>query len=150
MRGKTALFVAVGLLILGSLWYVHAPPRSADDYRERAVKTTETLRSQVQTTRIWLRTIADDRSTRSAASVGFREAEDDASRAASTFENHNPPHGTDSLRRQVSALAGDVTDALAQVRIAAHRGQWRELPDRGAALAELSKRLDELKRRARD
>lgn len=149
MRAKSALAVAAGLLVLACLWYVQAPPRSADAYRERAVKTAETLRSQVQTTRIWLRTVADDESTRPAASVGFREAEEDAGNAASTFESYDPPTGTDALRRRLTTLAGEVTEALAQVRIAAHRGQWRELPQRGAALAELSERLDELEEQAK-
>ena len=149
MRTKPVVAVAVGLVVLASLWYVQAPPRSAGAYRERAVMTTETLRSQVQTARIWLRALADDKSTRPAATVGFREAEEDAHKAASAFERYDPPTGTDALRARVTSLAGEVTDCLAQVRIAAHRGEWRQLQQRRDPLAELSRRLEGLKQEAR-
>lgn len=147
MRTKPVLAVAVGVLTLASLWYVQAPPRSASAYRERAVMTVETIRAQVQTTRIWLQTLADDETTQQAASVGFVETEEDAHKAASGFETHDPPSGTDPLRTRVTSLASDATDALAQVRIAAHRGQWEDLPRRRPELAKLSKRLDDLKSR---
>ncbi len=148
MRAKPVLVVAVASLILASLWYVQAPPRTAGAYRERAVKTAESLRSQVQTTRIWLSSLADDESTRPAASVAFREAEEDADKAAATFARYDPPVGTDALRSRLTSLATEVTDALAQVRIAAHRGRWEKLPERRGSLAKLSKRLDDLRKEA--
>ena len=147
-RLKPLLGVAVAVLAFASLWYVEAPPRSATAYREEAVNTTETLRSQVQTARIWLRTLDRDDSTRAAAAIGFREAEEDANKATSSFESYDPPAGADQLRSEVTTLASDVTTALAELRIAAHRGQWDALPGRAAPLPELSKRLDELKKRA--
>lgn len=149
VRTKPVLAAAVGLVVLASLWYVQAPPRSAGAYRERALMTVETLRSQVQTTRIWLRALADDESTRHAAKVGFREAEEDAHKAASAFERYDPPTGTDALRTRLTSLAGEVTDSLGRIRIAAHRGEWRQLQQRRGPLAELSRRLEALKQDAR-
>jgi len=140
--------MAVGLVMLASLWYVQAPPRSAGAYRERAADAADALRSQVQTTRIWLRTVARDESTRQAASVGFREAEEDAAAVAAAFEGYDPPSETDALRQAVSRAGDRTVASLAEVRIAAHRGEWQALPRRRDALAELARRLDELEQQA--
>ncbi len=147
-RLKQLLTAGAAVLLFASLWYVEAPPRSASAYREEAVRTTESLRSHVQTARIWLRTLDRDDATRAATSVGLREAEEDANKAASSFESDDPPAGTNALRSELTTLASDVTDALAQLRIAAYRGEWRTIARRADPLPELSKRLDELRKRA--
>ena len=124
VSGKPVLAVAVGLLALASLWYVQAPPRSDSAYRERAVKTAEMLRSRVQTTRIWLRALADDEATTPAASVAFRESEEGASKAASSFERVEPPAGTDAVRAQARASAAAAPRRARRRSVAAPGRPW--------------------------
>jgi hypothetical protein len=140
--------VAVVAVVLASLWYVIAPPRGVDSYRERASITTGTLRSQVQTARIWLRTLARDDTLRTSAGVGLREADEDASAAAASFEGYDPPRGTDALRARLSTLAEETTTVLGDLRIAAQRDEWDRLDEIGQPLPALAGRLDALARRA--
>ncbi len=59
MRGSTvkAGSVVGGFAVIAAtvaaLWYVTAPPKGVDGYRERAAATAETLVSQVETARLW-------------------------------------------------------------------------------------------------
>ncbi len=146
--GRAARFV-LPVVVVASLWYVSAPPRSPDTYRERAAKTAATLSSQVQTARIWVRSSEDGEVTRQAATVGLREAEADANKAASKFETYDPPRGLVDLRSRVSSLAADVTDSLATLRIATAHEQWSQLPRLAEPLERLVNRLDELEKTAK-
>lgn len=148
MLSRSLVAIAIAVVVVAALWYVVAPPRDVDGYRERASLTAETLRSQVQTSRIWLRTLARDDTLRTSASVGLREAEEDASAAAASFERYDPPHGTDPLRARLSALAGETTTVLGDIRIAAHRDEWGRLDELGEPLPALADRLEALARRA--
>jgi len=144
-----AFFAALGVaVVVAALWYVVAPPRGVDGYRERASSTAEALRSQVQTARIWLRTVARDDTLLTSASVGLWEAEEDASAVASGFEGYDPPRGADELRADLSGLADETTSALGDLRIAAHRGDWGTLPRLAEPLPRLADRLQALARRA--
>jgi hypothetical protein len=140
--------VIVAALTVASVWYIMAPPRGESDYRERAFETAQALRSHVQSTRIWVRTLQRGGTLRSSATVAFREAEEDATKVASGFASYQPPPGTDGLRSAMIALASDVEDALAAVRIAAQREQWSSVPEAAAPLADLSGRLRGLVERA--
>lgn len=137
--------VAVGA---ASVWYLQAPPRTADDYRHRAQVTVEALRSQIQTARVWVDAVEDDRATHQAAVVAFREVEEDARKSATKFAAYEPPAGTTALRTEVVDLAAAVVDALARLRISASRGEWGRLADPTAPLPRLSERLDRLAKRA--
>lgn len=136
------------LAIGASLWYVLAPPGTAGDYRERASLTAETLRSQVQTARIWVRELGEGNATRRAATVAFREAEADAVAAGSEFGRWDPAVGTVGLRSDVTRLAGDVVSALAELRIAAENERWDALARLARPLPGLAHELEQLARRA--
>ena len=146
MRRLAALIGAV--LVVASVWYVQAPPRTAAAYRDEAKRTAETLRAQVETARLWIESVHDGSATHQAATVAFQETEADAIAAASGFAAHDPPSDTDALRRDLTALGDDVESALGDLRILAHRERWAELPERPTRLAELSRRLDDLAQRA--
>jgi hypothetical protein len=148
-RRSRLLAVLAGVLVVASVWYVTAPPRGVADYRERAAQTADKLRSHVQSARLWVRTLDGDRTLRSSAAVGFREAEDDAVTDASRFAGYDPPAGTDGLRSDLTKLSSDVEDALAALRIVTQRDEWSRVPATGAPLAELSKRLDRFAKGAR-
>ncbi|MDQ3934840.1 MAG: hypothetical protein M3340_09460 [Actinomycetota bacterium] len=144
-----AIYVLAAILAAASVWYVQAPPRSPETYHDRAVETVEALRSQVQTARIWVRSAEDGETTREAATVGLREAEEDARKAASTFEGYDPPEGTEDLRTRVSALATETTGALARLRIATAQEDWDELTRLAEPLPGLADRLAELDKAAK-
>ena len=140
MRRVIAVLVAV--LAVASLWYVQAPPRGANAYRERAAMTLETVRSQVQTARVWEQSLDRDDAFRASAAIGFEEAEHDANKAAAKFEGYDPPPGTEDVRSDVSTLATETTTALAELRIAAHDGDWSAVHERARALEPLAVRLE--------
>lgn len=139
----------LAIAIVGSLWWVQAPPRSADSYRERAAATLESLRSHVQTARLWEQSEQRDDAFRTSATVGLEEAEADANKTASKFEGYEPPSGTDDIRSEVSAVATDTTDLLSRLRIAAHRGDWDAVHENARSLEPLAERLEQLAKAAR-
>jgi hypothetical protein len=142
--GRIAAFVTV-IVLAGSLWYGHAPPRSAGAYRRQAVTTVDLLSSQVNTARLWIREVRDGRVTRPAASVAFREAEDDARATAERFAGYDSA-GSGDLRERVQPVAEDAVEALAAVRIATHGGDWQRLGDLDGGLSQVGRRLAELGR----
>lgn len=133
--------VGVALVVLGSLWFGHAPPRSPAAYRQQAVQTLDHLRSQTETARLWVDTVMEGDSTHQAATVAFQEAETDATATANRFAAWDPPPGTDDVRHTMTELGDDVVDALATLRIAAHRDQWAELHGLAVSLTRLADRI---------
>ncbi|MDQ3856944.1 MAG: hypothetical protein M3327_00615 [Actinomycetota bacterium] len=136
------------LAVIGSLWYVLAPPRTAGDYRERAAMTAETLRSQVETAALWVRELDEGDVTRQASSVALREAERDATAAASKFAGWDPRGETREIRSELTLLASEVAGALARLRIAAEDDRWSELPTLAQPLPHLAQRLEAVARQA--
>lgn len=141
VRWLTAL---VAVLLLASLWYIQAPPRSVDAFEQRVAHTAEGLRSQVESARIWAKAVEDGHATRPAASIGVAEADADAAELASDFAELQPPRGTDRLRDALLRLARMATDALGAARIAADRGSWARVAALTSRLDGLSSRLDQL------
>jgi hypothetical protein len=139
---------AVAFLLAAALLYVTAPPRGLDGYRERAAYTTEALGSQVQTALLWAETRDDDKALAPATLVAFEEAEVDAATAASSFEGFTPPSGGERWRTRFVALAAEVDDALARLRIAADRGRWEEMPALSEPLPRLARELARFEERA--
>jgi hypothetical protein len=148
MRRAWVVGVAAGVFVLGSFWYVQAPPRTVGDYRERAALTVETLRSQVESARLWVQALEEERTLRPTALVGLREADEDASTAAAEFAGWDPRGDTRRLRSQIATLAAEVTDALGALRVEAEDGQWDALPELAAPLPRLSDRLQALAEQA--
>jgi hypothetical protein len=133
IRSLGALVVLV--LVVASLWYSQAPPRTAVAYRKEAVHTLEYLRSQVNTARIWVRELDDNDTFLPAASVAFHEVETDGRTTVSRFAGYDPPAGLDRLHFRVSMLGYEVVAALERLRIHAHRSDV-------AAATRMSRPLD--------
>lgn len=148
-RAKLALgmFSAIAL-VAAALWYVTAPPKGVDGYRERAAATAEALVSQVETARLWARAEEEGKALRATVLVGFEETEEDAESAASRFESYEPPDGVAALREELTDLATEATEALAALRIAAQQERWADVPELSRPLPELSERLTALEERA--
>lgn len=139
---RAAAGLAAILAVAASLWYVTAPPKGTDGYRARAAYTAETLRSQVGTARISGDAVAAGDLPHAGALVLFEEAEEDASAAASGFESFEPPSGSDAVREEFVTLAGDVSEALAALRISAQQEDWERIPNLVDRLPSLARRLD--------
>ncbi|MBD0338984.1 MAG: hypothetical protein ICV67_06845, partial [Thermoleophilia bacterium] len=110
--------------------------------------TAETLRSQVETARLWVREHVRGNVTGQAVRVSLGEAERDAAAATSRFAGWDPRGETRAVRSEVAALGTDVTETLARLRIAAEDGRWDALPALARPLARLSVRLESAARRA--
>lgn len=126
-RRILALIAAV-VLVAGSVWFGQAPPRTRPAYEDRAAQTAISLRSQAKTMELWVRAVDDGQVTHAAAEIAAEEAETDAVAAAARFAEWDPPSGTDRLRDELTQISTEVNAILATLRIAAHRGQWAELP----------------------
>ena len=114
------LILAVGIAGTGAvLWYVSAPPKGTDGYLERVAATSETVRSQVQTARIWVETHSDGEAMAAATLVGLRETEEDGKSALSEFEGFEPAPRTLATRDDLIRQASAAIDRLGAMRIAA-------------------------------
>lgn len=140
-------FVAI-LAVAGSLAYITAPPKGVDGYRERAASTAETLVSQLETARLWAESEHEGKALTTSALVGFEETEKGAEAAASKFEGYEPPDGVAALRSELVALAGEATEALARLRIAAQQERWEEVAELSRPLPELAEKLTAFEERA--
>lgn len=143
-RRSIGVVVALAVVVVAALWYLQAPPRGVEAYRERAADTVQTLRSQVQTARLWSGEVQAGRVTRPAATVAFREAEEDAEAVASQFAGYVPPPEAEPLRESVTSLSNEVTAALAALRFVAERGEWERLGQQTAPLDDIVRRLERL------
>lgn len=148
--GLAFLRAAALLAVLGAaIWYVSAPPKGRDGYLERVASTAETVRSQIQTARIWSETESDGEATRAAALVGFEEAERDGESALSEFESYEPAPGTLAVRQELVRLASEATSRLGEMRIAAQLEDWEEIEGISRRLPRLAEQLDQLEERTR-
>ena len=149
MRLKRAGAIAAAVATVAAIWYVEAPPRSEREYGERAVLTAELLRSQVESARLTVRAVREQRTTHALAVVLLRDTDRDATATERDFLAWNPPAGAArGVRADVATLASDVTSALGELRIAAEDGRWKRLEAFARPLPDLRERLDALARRA--
>jgi hypothetical protein len=116
--------VVIVALVLGSLWYGHAPPRTLGAYEQQASLTAGRLHSQLETTRLWALELRRGRVTTRALVVAVQEAEDDAGVTLGRFAGYDPPPGGDPIRARLMGLGSTAVEMLARMRIAAARGDW--------------------------
>lgn len=145
MNRRLAAAALLLTVVGGSVWWGIHPPRTAASYQTRTTMTLETLSSQVASTRVWLRAVADDRVLATTAAVAVEEAETDASSQTSTYAAWQPPdHASQQLRARVTALGDEVVTALGEVRIAARGGRWSDAVAMRGRLSKLEHRLSQL------
>jgi hypothetical protein len=120
------------------------PARDAADYQQKAVATTEHVRSSVRTVQLAAQAASEGDAFGPYLSRVISQAEDDASSALNGFTTIQPPgEASDELRDEVEQLASDAVDVLAQARIAARRSDSEALV---ALLEQLRQAGDELER----
>jgi hypothetical protein len=127
------------LLLLGACT---GPVRSTNVYESKAGATAETVASAVETARLAVDAASQGKAFGRYLTQVLAEASEDADAAQGTFDAIQPPdRRADELRDHLDELLGQATDTLAELRIAARRGQTGELAEPAAPLAGLAERL---------
>ena len=133
-------WVAV-LLLLGACT---GPVRSSDVYESKAGQTAATAASAVQTAVLAVDAAKGDKAFGRYLTQLLVEAEEDAGSAEGTFDGIQPPdQRADELRGRLDELLTQATGTLAELRIAARRGHFAELPELARPLPEVAAKLDD-------
>jgi hypothetical protein len=133
-------WVAV-LLLVGACT---GPVRSSNVYESKAGQTAAAVASAVQTAVLAADAARGDKAYGRYLTQVLVEAEEDAGSAQGTFDGIQPPdQRADELRSQLDDLLGEAADTLANLRIAARRGRFAELPTLAKPLPKLAAKLDD-------
>jgi len=133
-------WVAV-LLLVGACT---GPVRSSEVYESKAGQTAATAASAVQTAALAVDAAKGDKAFGRYLTQLLVEAEEDAGSAQGTFDGIQPPdQRADQLRSRLDALLTEATGTLAELRVAARRGRFAELPELARPLPGVAAKLDE-------
>ena len=137
---RAAVMVLGVLLLLGACT---GPVRSVEVYESKAGQTAEVVASAVQTALLAVAAAEGDKAYGRYLTQVLVEAEEDAGSAQGTFDGIQPPdRGADALRSRLDGLLGEATETLAELRIAARRGNFAELPELARPLPEVAEELE--------
>jgi hypothetical protein len=133
-------WVAV-LLLVGACT---GPVRSSDVYESKAGQTAATAASAVQTAALAVDAAKGDKAFGRYLTQLLVEAEEDAGSAQGTFDGIQPPdQRADQLRSRLDELLSEATGTLAELRVAARRGRFAELPELARPLPGVAAKLDD-------
>ena len=133
-------WVAV-LLLVGACT---GPVRSSEVYESKAGQTAATAASAVQTAALAVDAAKGDKAFGRYLTQLLVEAEEDAGSAQGTFDGIQPPdQRADQLRSRLDELLSEATGTLAELRVAARRGRFAELPELAEPLPGVAAKLDD-------
>jgi hypothetical protein len=133
-------WVAV-LLLVGACT---GPVRSSEVYESKAGQTAATAASAVQTAALAVDAAKGDKAFGRYLTQLLVEAEEDAGSAQGTFDGIQPPdQRADQLRSRLDDLLTQATGTLAELRVAARRGRFAELPELAKPLPGVAAKLDD-------
>jgi hypothetical protein len=134
-------WVVVVLLLAGACT---GPVRSSQVYESKAGQTAATAASAVQTALLATEAARGDKAYGRYLTQVLVEAEEDAGSAQGTFDGIQPPdQRADQLRSRLDDLLDQATGTLADLRIAARRGRFAELPELAKPLPKVAGQLDD-------
>jgi hypothetical protein len=120
------------------------PVRSSQVYESKAGQTAATAASAVQTALLATEAARGDKAYGRYLTQVLVEAEEDAGSAQGTFDGLQPPdQRADQLRSRLDNLLDQATVTLADLRIAARRGRFAELPELAKPLPKVAGQLDD-------
>jgi hypothetical protein len=115
------------------------PVRSFAVYGSKAGQTAKAVGSAVETARLAVSVTSADKAYGRYVAQVLAEAEEDATAAQGTFDAIQPPdRRADRRRSDLDDLLTQAVSSLADMRIAARRGDLTDLPRLAAPLAEVS------------
>ena len=118
------------------------PVRSSEVYESKAGQTAETAASAVQTALLAVDAAKGSKAFGRYLTQVLVEAEEDAGAAQGVFDGIQPPdRQADELRGRLDELLTEATGTLAELRIAARRGELAELPELAAPLTKVAGQL---------
>ena len=133
-------WVAV-LLLVGACT---GPVRSSEVYESKAGQTAATAASAVQTAALAVDAAKGNKAFGRYLTQLLVEAEEDAGSAQGTFDGIQPPdQRADQLRSRLDDLLTEATGTLAELRVAARRGRFAELPELAEPLPGVAAKLDD-------
>ena len=133
-------WVAVLLLVGGCT----GPVRSSEVYESKAGQTAATAASAVQTAALAVDAAKGNKAFGRYLTQLLVEAEEDAGSAQGTFDGIQPPdQRADQLRSRLDDLLTQATGTLAELRVAARRGRFAELPELVKPLPGVAAKLDD-------
>ena len=133
-------WVAV-LLLVGACT---GPVRSSEVYDSKAGQTAATAASAVQTAALAVDAAKGNKAFGRYLTQLLVEAEEDAGSAQGTFDGIQPPdQRADQLRSRLDDLLTQATGTLAELRVAARRGRFAELPELAKPLPGVAAKLDD-------
>ena len=144
-RLLTVALLAVSLLAVGCVSPV-GPARTEEDYALKASGTAAAVLSAMGTASLVVEGVTADDLFAPYVAVMLSESEVAAAGAQSTFEGIQPPPGRASaaLRNRLGDLVDRCVDRLADLRIAARRGDLALVAEQGDALDLLTRELEQL------
>ena len=133
-------WVAV-LLLVGACT---GPVRSSEVDESKAGQTAATAASAVQTAALAVDAAKGDKAFGRYLTQLLVVAEEDAGSAQGTFDGIQPPdQRADQLRSRLDDLLTQATGTLAELRVAARRGRFAELPELAKPLPGVAAKLDD-------
>jgi hypothetical protein len=134
-------WVVAAMLLVGACT---GQVRSSAVYESKAGQTAAVAASATQTALLAVDAAKDDKAYGRYLTQVLLEAEEDAGSAQGTFDAIQPPDDrADELRASLDDLLGDATTILADLRIAARRGRFAELPELAKPLPGVAAKLDD-------
>jgi len=120
------------------------PATGNDSYRGKASASIEAAISEVETTRIAVDALLDDRIMVPYADVTITAAESALGAISAAFGSVQPPDDpqADELRDTVTALVDAAEEAVTDARIASRRPQHADLRDALTMLDDVARQLD--------
>jgi hypothetical protein len=119
------------------------PATTTSVYRGKAGHTAEDALSQLETARLAVETAQRGNLLHASLEVMLTESEDGFDSVQATFDSIQPPDSTeaDQLRDKLDKMLAAGSDGLAQLRIAARRGDSAELRSTNTELGAVSEQL---------
>ncbi|HEX8093729.1 hypothetical protein [Jatrophihabitans sp.] len=119
------------------------PAPTTASYRGKAGHTAEDALSELETARLAVETAERGNMLHTSLEVLLSEAEDAYSSIQATFDSIQPPDSpeADRIRDRLDKILSAGSDGLAQLRIAARRGDAAEANSTSAGLGAVSQSL---------
>ena len=132
---RRTLFVTIIVVSSACVSHPVGPARTFGTYEGKARTTAEGALSEVQTARMIARTATRGSAFGRYTGQVLSDAEESLGGLASTFGSIQPPDAkADDVRDELGQIIGDAEDHVADVRIAARRGELDTLADVAAPL----------------